>query len=1105
MTLSSSTKTISGLLLAVTLLLLAMASSAQAAGPAWTLHMAHNPETFERLHNGHGEYTVAYHVTAENSGDAASTGSYTLNDTPPAELTVTNIVAEAGWTCPTTAQVIAGTPLSCTGSAVVAPGASTTAVHVVMKMSPTAPDTVTNEAAISGGGAAAPATATDPMAVVDRTPFGMYDFAVHTTDKLLSDPTAVDYNVAGGHPAQTTNEFLLGHFGVNPSEELKDAAVELPPGFIGNPAALPRCDVAKLAPFFPKCPEASKIGIAAVRFEEQTASEVFPQPIFNVVPEQGYPAEFAFKIAGTLVVLYPTLGPRSKGYPITVMSVDSPRFPRVTGAAITFFGVPSVQNGSPPGGEQIPFLTNPMDCSQPQLNWSGAIDSWQQSGQKLADRTPDLSKPGWKTATTTSPPVEGCDDPKLTEQWDPALNVQPVQEGGAVQADQPAGLAVDVDFPQSNDPTMGPDAEFDLKTPQAPELKDITVKLPAGLSISPSSADGLEGCSDRAEDPAGDQVHLDDTIAVSCPDASKIGTVTATTPLLATYDPVDQHITGAEPINGDVYLVKPHPGDLSQNGDQDGTYRLLIQINSRRNGLIIKLPGTAVADKNTGQLTTTFINNPQQPVKHLQVNLKSGPRAPLATPVTCGKYDSSGLLVPWSTPGTPDATRSAAFSVGAGPNGSPCVTSPQQRPFSPGLSAGTESAKAGAASPFVLKLSRNDGDQELTSLDVTTPKGFTAKLAGVPYCSEAAIASASPKSGFAEQTSPSCPAASQVGTVTTGAGPGSSPYYVQGKAYLAGPYKGAPLSFVFINPAVAGPFDLGNVVVRAAAFVNPETAQVTVKTDAIPQMRDGIPLRIRSITARIDRSNFTLNPTGCEAKSINATVSGANGASASPSNNFQVGECDKLAFTPKLSLSLKGGTQRGKFPALKAVLTQPAGQANNGHVSVALPHSEFLAQEHIRTICTRVQFAADACPAGSIYGFARAYTPLLDQPLEGPVYLRSSDHPLPDLVAALHGQIDVDLVGRIDSIHGGIRNTFEGIPDAPVSRFELEMQGGKKGLLVNSRNLCKSTNKATALFDAQNGRTLELSPVLKNSCKKAKKKGKKAHKGGKSHKRHARR
>ena len=306
----------------------------------------------------------------------------------------------------------------------------------------------------------------------------------------------------------------------------------------------------------------------------------------------------------------------------------------------------------------------------------------------------------------------------------------------------PAGLAVDFHFPQTNDPT-DINTVFNPKLPQAPELKTATVKLPPGLSISPSSAGGLEGCSDTAADPAGDQVRLDDTKPVSCPLASKIGTATVYTPLLASRDPVDDTVTGPEPIPGEIFLIKPHPGDLSPSGDQDGTFRVLIQLEQPRYGVNFKLPGIITANKATGQLTATFTENPQLPSSVLEVDFKQGPRAPLATPTTCGSFTTTSDLVPWSSPGTPDADPSSSFDAQLRPERQPPAPPRRRRVrSSPVLSAGTESAAAGQASPFVLHLTRKDGEQEFSSVELTTPKGFTASLKGIPYCSEAAIAGA---------------------------------------------------------------------------------------------------------------------------------------------------------------------------------------------------------------------------------------------------------------------------------------------------------------------------------------------------------------------------
>ncbi|HEX4306383.1 MAG TPA: hypothetical protein VHZ54_10120, partial [Solirubrobacterales bacterium] len=462
-----------------------------------------------------------------------------------------------------------------------------------------------------------------------------------------------------------------------------------------------------------------------------------------------------------------------------------------------------------------------------------------------------------------------------------------------------------------------------------------------------------------------------------------------------------------------------------------------------------------------------------------------------ATSEVCGDFPTEGEWTPWSAPESgPPAQTTASFSVSSN-----CASSPGARPFSPSFEAGTTGGNAGGYNPLVIHVNRKDGEQELTSLDFTLPKGLIGKLAGIPYCSDAQIAEAEHKTGKGEQASASCPGASQIGTVDTAAGVGSEPFHVGGKLYLAGPYKGAPVSSVVVTPAVAGPLDLGDVVVRAPLYIDHESTQLTAKSDPIPTILRGIPLKVRSVAIDVDRPGFILNPTNCSPMTASASLGGGSGATASPTTKFAVEGCKNLAFAPKLKIQLKGKTKRAGNPALTAILTQPAGQANIGFVSVALPHSEFLEQGHIRTNCTRVQFAAEQCPKGSIYGHAEAITPLLDQPLTGPVYLRSSSHRLPDLVAVLKGPpsqpIEVDLDGRIDSFKGGIRTTFETVPDAPVSKFVLRMQGGKKSLLVNSTNICKGTHKATAEFTGQNGSAYEAAPAVSAQCGKKGKPGKK--------------
>jgi hypothetical protein len=572
-----------------------------------------------------------------------------------------------------------------------------------------------------------------------------------------------------------------------------------------------------------------------------------------------------------------------------------------------------------------------------------------------------------------------------------------------------------------------------------------------------------------------------DEAPVTCPEASRLGTVDVSSPLLE------------EELHGTIYL------GAQEENPFHSLIALYLVVESERFGVTLKLPGEVVPDPSTGQLTATFDDNPQLPFEDLTLHFRGGgPRSQLATPELCGSYATAGALTPWSaesdSPTEAAQIEEGGFQINSGPGGGACATSPPGLPFSPGFDAGTTSTQAGAYAPLVIKIARNDGEQELTHLDFTLPPGVTAKLAGVSYCPDAAIDAAAGKSGKAEQTDPSCPASSQIGTVDTAAGVGSEPIHVAGRVYLAGPYGGAPLSSVVITPAVAGPFDLGNVVVRAPLFVNPETAQITARSEEIPHILKGIPLKLRSVEIKVDRQGFSLNPTNCDPMTVGSSMSGLDGATASPSSRFQVGGCQALPFKPRLQLRVIGKTNRNAKPRLKAVLTTKPGEAGIRRAQVNLPHSEFLEQNHIRTVCTRVQFAAgdgngSACPKGSIYGRAKAWTPLLDHPLEGYVYLRSNggERKLPDLVAALDGQIDIALWGKVDSgPNKGIRNTFEVVPDAPVSRFVLEMSGGKKGLLVNSENLCsrKAKRQAIVRLTGQNGKIRAFKPLVANRCRK---------------------
>ncbi len=545
--------------------------------------------------------------------------------------------------------------------------------------------------------------------------------------------------------------------------------------------------------------------------------------------------------------------------------------------------------------------------------------------------------------------------------------------------------------------------------------------------------------------------------------------------------PLSPPVATAVAVDGSLYEAKPY-----ENLAGDSLIALYIVFKNPKLGIIVKQPARVEPDPRTGQLIATVEDIPQLPFLSANLHFREGGRSPLISPPLCGTYRTEALITPWSG-GDPVQT-SSEFKIVSGPEEGPCPSGPTP-PFRPGFQAGSTNNAAGAYSPFSMRLTRRDGDQDLTRFDATLPPGVAAKLAGVDKCPDAQIARAKAKTGTAELRSPSCPANSKIGTIEAGAGVGSQLTYVPGSVYLAGPFGGAPLSVLGVVPAVAGPFDVGTVVTRFALVVNPRSGQVTVDgahSDPIPHILAGIPLSVRDIQADVGRPSFALNPTSCDPFAVRAAIwgGGANPFSTlddspvSREARYQAANCSRLGFKPGLSLKLLGGTRRGAHPRLRAVLRPREGDANIATVVTRLPHSAFLDQGHFRTICTRVQYAAKACPPGAVYGHVRAFTPLLSEPLEGPVYLRSSNHNLPDLVLSLHGLVDFEAVARIDSKQGGIRTSFTEVPDAPVTKVVLNMQGGKKGIVVNSTNLCAAKHRAEVLFDAHSGKRTTSRPLV---------------------------
>lgn len=872
--------------------------------------------------------------------------------------------------------------------------------------------------------------------------------------------------------------------------DLRDLIAEQARGFVGSATAVETCptvDFFTITNSQPACPDGSAVGLTAAAIVDP--DHYLAASVYNLVPPPGFPARLGFVIEETPIVFdvrvkpepdyNVTGGPLNTPQPLTVFSgalrlwgepLSSVHFEErgkcgtsslSTEAGIVIDGrlnvVPSHLDCSLEEAHDIPFLTLPRACGR--LTTSYTATSWAIPAEHDSGSTP-------------TGPFEGCGALK----FDPHIDSRATTE----DAESSSGLDFEIDF---EDPIDHTDGLIEPHKLAQSDIKKTVVALPEGVTVNPSIAEGLGVCT-----PADlGRETLATEPGEGCPDASKIGTVRVDTPLVG------------EPVEGSVFLAQQDDPATAQPGAEnpfDSLIAFYIVLRNPDLGILVKVPAKVEPDPATGQLVTTVDDIPQFPFSRFRFHFREGQRAPLITPATCGDFTTRVDFTPWARPGEV-VTRSASFHIGKGIAGGGCPPGGVP-PFHPNFEAGSLNNSAAAYSPFVMRLTRADGEQDITKFSATLPPGVTAKLAGVGRCGDAALALAAGKSGRAELASPSCPQASEVGHVLSAAGVGSQLTYVPGHLYLAGPYKGDPLSVAAIVPAVAGPFDAGTVVVRVGLTVDPVTGEAKTDgaaSDPIPHILKGIPLKVREIRVLADRPDFTLNPTSCTPASTRATLFGSFLNLLSPADDvpvdlrshFQAADCVRLAFKPRLSLRLRGGTRRGAFPKLRLVYRPRSGQANLRRLLLRFPHSEFIEQGHFRTICTRVQFAAGAghgsqCPAGSVYGHARVYTPLLDGPAEGPIYLRSSNHNLPDVVLALEGpkgvRVHVEVSARIDSVHGGLRAITEDTPDLPVTRAIVDMKGGQKGLFVNSTDLCRAQHRANAPLLGQNGRRESLRPLL---------------------------
>lgn len=932
--------------------------------------------------------------------------------------------------------------------------------------------------------------------------------ATCTKDTPKCSPNEPNFFVqAGGHPPIGFTQYIIQHEPFEPSglpsppfppgtlkapikspqerRTIKTLRVDLPPGLTVNPQATPeKCTLAEFlhspAPgeFEPECSEEkTKVGeeevtlvtngpnvevpgvgvIPVEGFVIPPTPGVSKVPVFNLEPKNGEPALFGFVIGSKEPVFLETEVAWESDYHES-FTIRLPNTASAPGLATLISRL--VNFGDKTGNGT--YISNPTTCFDPKAfphlysTWYRA-ESYEEPNPTFPNgSTPFEAKV--ESAAGTLFQQNGCDEML----FEPEIKVSP----GTPEVDSPSPATVTTEVPFEIPKNVSGHNDNQSQS----HLRSAKVTLPAGMGLNPSGSNGLVACTD-AQFKKSQRV-----VDNECPANSKIGTAEIKSPPLA------------RNLTGNIYVGE----QKSSNPESGEEFRILVEAKEEREGVVVRLVGNTSANPTTGQLTTTFDEQEMGPLTHEllrglpQAPFESvvlrfdGPHLVLTSPPTCSTADSSGQMEPWSVPGK-QVPVSAQFTLSSIPGGGTCPTTLAARPFVPSYTVKSDSTKANAYSPFRVHIGRKDGEQELKGVDVTLPKGLAGKLKGVTYCPESAMVAAAAASGASELASASCPASSEIGTTSTDSGTGPNPVKLGGHAYLAGPYNGAPLSMVVITPAKSGPFDLGNVVVRVALFVEPETVQVHAVSDPIPDVFGGVKLDVRTIDVNVDRTKFMHNPTNCKAGAVSGVLNGGGSDPTTPSAfssypvsaAYQASECNKLGFKPKLHTRLSGSknvTQRAKHPKLRAILETREKDANVLRTALTLPHAIFLDQGHIKTVCTRPQLASQTCPKKAIYGHAEAKSPLLDKKLKGPVYLVSSNHELPDLLVNLRGQINVQLRGVISSKNGGLKTVFNNVPDQPVSKFILRMEGGNKGLLVNSRNLCKGRLTSVLGMKGQNGK-----------------------------------
>jgi hypothetical protein len=886
-----------------------------------------------------------------------------------------------------------------------------------------------------------------------RASFGIADFSATATNENGSVA-----DLAGSHPFAYSFDFAINTDAQGEAEgSLYSIEVELPPGLIGSSRAVPRCGGADFEGLSPRCPPETQVGV--MRADAAGLEDPTLIPIYNLTPPLGYAAAFGVSAAGNKVTELVSLQGSGAAAHLRVSAI-MPGGLGVKHVTQTLWGIPAesghdFQRGAclestgscPADIAPAPLLTLPASCGPPLPTTLSVLS------------TEEPTDPRSATALSRGEGGEpqgmlGCEDLP----FEPSVSVRP--DAGALA---PSGLSVDLDLPPAEA----------IPGRSSATLRELTLELPPGLAINPPAAAGLASCSAAQiglSTPAGTLPARFDRSAPACPDAAKIGTLSAETPLLAS------------PLSGPVYLAASGQNPFA------ATFAIYLVLSDPDSGTLIKVPGRLDPDPSGGRLTARIAEVPQIPFGHVVLRLFPGPRAILTTPAACGTYSTSADVLSSAAPEVPPAHLRSEFTLTGGPAAGPCPIPEASRTEPLGIEVGSLSARAAVHSPFILRLSRADTAPHLSSFDLTLPPGLLADLR-TATCPDTLISRAAAAPALLEQSTPACPPDSAIGTVAIGAGVGPAPLHLSGRAYLSGPYKGAPFSLTAIVRAAAGPFDLGPLVERIALELDPRTAQLSAHADPLPQILAGVPLELRSLSIDFDRPGFTRNPTSCAPLAIDGSSISPLGQSLPLSERFQLGGCRALLFKPRLSLQLSGALGRNGHPSMHAVIKTRPDQASVSRAALTLPATELLEYANIREVCTRSRYATaggggERCPLGSRYGRARAFTPLLDRPLEGPLYLRANKdpHKLPDLVASLDGRLHLDYVAHVSSAHGLLRIALDHLPDVPVEKVVLQLHGGKGGLLVNTTDLCRAGPRFSATLLAHNRKRHTARPAVKLNC-----------------------